>query len=821
MDEITRNIISVIKDTVTILIENFADDEGKSGEAGEVSGLGSLLLNLLDEVAVRVGTYDARTTEDGTSLEETLTSFYMKVASYNDEKNQNKMSLRHLQIHSKSLKTVLDQDWNASLPNSPGAPASIALSPEKKKEKVLTVFEKFTPLKNQKVTKECPFCGQFFGIRSLKNHIRQKHKEDAATSERGEKEKNPKDDDSDQEDGVNMLGTCRMPDKKDKTLICGRRFPSDGIKRHLRDYHSYDCPNKPLRGFTSDDGGLSYTPIFLRKAEPDPEFDVMIQALDSPIDDKEDEAHEETPTMVLEVGPSSSSRPRQKRLFSSDDEVETVDKSADVDMSLEEQDDNEDEAHEETPTIVLEVGPSSSRPTMKRLFSSDDAVETVDKLADVDMSLAITSDDSNPNKEAEDNKKINRSTEVDMSFEEEMTKQCLEKIDQNTNEPNLTDISLTEPLDVSNTPHDVVDNFCQDYDRRVGLLVSFVADGSATIVDMNQDGDSDYEDGDSPDYSHNRVTRKSERHNNRIHLSTSNLKERAGNKDFIAKFKDFMLNRGLSQAKNERSAHKCFGHIFGYHDSLLEYESKQDEEFFLDRIIAFKSDDFLALKYPLKWIKSTCINDPSRAVEKLKAHKFLRDFQKTSADETDFGGSTEDILKRNLILDGIERISREISSKGLFAEYRKLIGIETVEKRQAKLTINPSEAHNLATAVATWNQSEESKERELHFLKVYEDMMSGNIKPRPFTSFGHYVRFLLAIADKSRPGSYHLLNSDIATCKRLWWPEGYTGFGDLPSGWDENVPPYPGAAPSSWSITVSGKTLKMLKYTLVFLHFRQ
>ena len=749
MDEITRNIISVLKDTVTLLTENCA---GNEADAGEVGRLGGLLLDLIDEVAARVGTYDVRNV-DGQSLDEKLSSFYKKVAGYKDDHGQNEMGLKHLKLHTESLNRVLDQDWNASLPQSPGAPAasaSNALSPEKDKEKVLTVFEKFTPLKTEKITKSCPFCGQFFGIRSLKNHIRQKHKE-----EKGEKEKKAKDDGSDKEDGSAMLGTCRMPDKKDPTLICGRRFPSDGIKRHLKEYHSYDCPNKPLRGFTSK-GGLPSTPIFLRKNEPDPQYDVMIQALDSSVDD-EDKAIEETPTLILEVGPSS-----KKRLFSEDEkevnksaEVNTVDKSAEVDMSLEEQ-------------IVLET-------------------------------------ESNKPEDAEDFIGLNRSTELDMSFEEERAEPGLDKIEQNAEEINRADDSLTDSLDVSNIPRDVVDNFCQDYDKRVGLKVSFVDDGLSNIVDMDHDEDSDYEDGDNPAYSHDRVTRKSERHNNRINLSTSKLAEQDGNKEFIAKFKDFMLNKGLSQKKDERPAHKCFGHIYGYHDSLLEYESKQDEEFFLDRLTAFKSEDFLALKFPLGWLKATCPDDPSRAMEKLKSHKFLRDYLKSSIDKTNFGGSTDDLMKKSLILEGIERISREIISQGLFGEYRRLMQIETVEKRQAKLTVNPSEAHNVANAVTSWNRSKESEERELHFLKIYEDMMSSrDIKSRPFTTLGHYVRFRFAIADKSRPGSYHLLNSDISSCKKLWWPEGYTGFNDLPSGWDENIPPSPGALPSSWSITVSG-----------------
>ena len=204
----------------------------------------------------------------------------------------------------------------------------------------------------------------------------------------------------------------------------------------------------------------------------------------------------------------------------------------------------------------------------------------------------------------------------------------------------------------------------------------------------------------------------------------------------------------------------------------------------------------------------------------MKSHKLLREFLKSCVDDTDFGGSTESLLKKNLILEGIERIDRDISKKGLYAEFGKLVQIENDEKRQAKMTANPSEAHNLTRAVTTWNESDESKERESHFLKIYQDASkSGQIKSRAFTTLAHYVRFRLAVADKSRPGSYNLLNSDISTAKKLYWPENYTGFGDLPPGWNENVPPSPGATPSSWSITVSGKTLKYNFFNIIITFF--
>ena len=150
MDKVAQNIVSVLKDTVTLLIENTKDTEDQ--ETGEVSVQGGLLLDILDQVSARIGIYDVRNI-DGTSLEESMDSFYIKVASFDENSGgQNKMCLKHFQMHRKSLNCVLNEDWSTNLPKFPqAASATDNLTPEKKKEKILTIFEKFTPLKNKKI----------------------------------------------------------------------------------------------------------------------------------------------------------------------------------------------------------------------------------------------------------------------------------------------------------------------------------------------------------------------------------------------------------------------------------------------------------------------------------------------------------------------------------------------------------------------------------------------------------------------------------------------------------------------------------------------
>ena len=750
MEDVAKSIVSILKETTAVIIENLAV-HGEDSEA--VTQLGGRLLDLLDDTADRIGTYDVRQDASGgeSTLEARLESFFAKATTYDEERgSNNKMVLKHLQTHSKSLIRVLDADWNTGLPhfyNDHNVAEINVVTPEKKVEENLRMFSKFTPLKTERACKECPFCGKVFGIKSLANHVRDKHKED--DKEEGEKEKS-NDADGDREAA---LGTCKMPDKKNPKVICGRRFPSDRIKRHLKEFHSYDCPKLPLRGFTSEDGGRSWSPLFMKKAEPDPDYDIMIQPLDSSPEEDEEEEEHESQTFVLEDD-NRSTTPR-KRLFSESvgEEASMVDKSAEADMSYEE----------------IEVDYEKAKNTeyiQDKSFSDTEEVE--------DVTTGPYED-----------------SVVQNSLEAGIFLPCEDSVIQESSEAGTFETNLNSRKD---------------------LVVNFVDEGDSPIVDLNLNLDSDCEDGDSPAFSHKRMKNKAERHDKRINLTSTKLSEKDGNKNFVTKFQEYMSNRGIQQSRDDRAGHKVFGHIFRYHDSLLTYETETRDGFFLDKLIAFKSNEYLNLKFPLEWIRSTCPENPSRAIEKLKAHKIARDFLKSELDNTDFGGSTEDILKKTLILDGIEKIGRDIQSHGLFARYDKLIKVENAEKRQARMLKNPSEANNVARAVLKWNSSEESREREAHFLKIHEEVVNGGpVKSRPFTTLGHYARFRMEIVDKNRPNSYHLLNSDIQTATKLFWPEGYSGFGDLPDGWDENVCPSPGTEPSAWSITVPGKTVN--KYT--------
>ena len=235
--------------------------------------------------------------------------------------------------------------------------------------------------------------------------------------------------------------------------------------------------------------------------------------------------------------------------------------------------------------------------------------------------------------------------------------------------------------------------------------------------------DSDYEEGDSVEFTEDRLKRKTARHTRRNEIMIDSLLDREGNKKFYSNFQEFMQKRHIAPKDKDNTLDKALAHLFKNEDSLLSYESKKDEEFFLDRLISFKADDYLPLKIPLDWLKATCDGYPSKAQERLKAHSYLVKYLQSAVGNFDFGGSTDDLSKKFLIQDGLDRVSKEISEQNLHAKYKKLIDIETDEKRQAKIIANPSEAHNVAQSVLKWNRSKEAKAKEDEFLKVYEDCM--------------------------------------------------------------------------------------------------
>ena len=750
MDEVARSVIDVIKDTVTVLSENFCDVPGSA----EVNEVANNLSGRLEGISEKVGREDVRFSDGRVPLLEELEAFFTQAVKFDTENcdDMNKTCLKHLNVHIKSLERVLSQDWNNSLPKEVSAAGTSSGDDQeqsqgddsgpKTPEKIPRVFEKFTPLNQEKEKIDCCFCGHSFGIRTYQNHLRDKHKEEDSAALKGEKEK------------LSIpVGTCKMKDKKDPSLRCNRKFPLHHIKRHLRDYHGYNCPgqDEPLRGFESQDGGKVWEPIFLKKSAPDPDYDVVIQVVKSPgVGEDDGEVVAEIEDVNVEVVAALEPEPVKKKLFPSDSEL------------------SEDEDEESVPMIDRSIG--------------------------ADMSLE---DEMNQNAATDEGNKISVSSNSDATRDQDFVSDVV-----------CGDYDDLSSVDLNASPKSVgeKEKNTAALNENVKTKIVFIDEAESSINDTSCYNDSDYEDGDSDEFTKDRLSKKAARHSRRDEGLATELLDLEGNKVFYSGFQEFMKKRHIAPKEKDNTLDKAVGHLFKYDDSLLSYETQKNEDFCLDRLVSFKEDRFLKLKFPLEWLQETCEGHPSKAQERLKAHSYIVKFIQSSVDKFDFGGSTDDLLKRSLIIDGLDRISKEVSEQKLHAKYQNLIEIETAEKKQARKIANPSEAFNVAQSVLKWNRSKEAKAKDQEFLKVYEDCQNDKtVKSRPFTQFSHYVRFKACITDKNRSGAYaELLNSDIALLTPQYWPEGYSGYGDLPDGWDPNVAPSPETEPSAWTIQIAG-----------------
>lgn len=889
MDEVARSVVDVIKDTLVLLLESCADVP----DSQETSNLGAALLDRLEGAVRFIGVNDIRYDSSGDmTLIDELENFHRSYEMLGEQNaSRNRICLKHFETHKKSLQKTLNLAWNSSLPrrNSSSAAANRAddiemKTPEKKEN--IVVFEKFTPLIEDKSKVKCPYCDLLFVRRSLENHIQNKHKEEDAS--------NP----TPREKFSEPVGRCKLPDKKDPTMRCDRQFPSFQIKRHLKEFHNHDCPGpkESLRGFKSDDGGATWKPVFLRKADPDPTFDIIIQEVENSEegedidDDREDrenaaEGGEEKEVSIVIVEPEQKKNNRgKKRLFSAgegsrceqEEETQTGVTEEDLveggfDLQEEqtesifgEEDHDEEGRHEQEKEIgassedvgedvcVSRVEPEPEKKGGRKRLSSqtpgedgneDDVSRATDspsyeveetdpkitnfndkkKKETLDISLMVDLSNKESSQYSDpillSNEDVSMSQDLNFNDKKEMMDISLmvDLSNEEYSDPILSskeDVSLSQDLVFENLssnsqPEEVDDNVCKDMNSNRMVKFVFVAEAVDQMNDLSEEIDSDWENGDSPEFTRQRMARKAERQEARNYISTSNLLENDGNIDFISRYKNYIANRKLcgisSKGKKKEENDKYFGHLFKYNDSFLSYESAKNPDFNLNRLISFQEEDFLHLASPLDWIKETCPNYPSRAEEKLKSHSVFREFIQSCVENVNFGGSIEGMLKRTLILDGLARITKDIASRSIYADLKQAIRVETTEKRHAKLTLNPSEAHNVANAVLKWNTSEEGKAKELEFKKIYEDSMdSRTMKSRPFTQLGHFVKFKCCITDKNRPGSYQLLNLDVSSCKKQYWPENYSGFGQLPSGWDPNVQPSPEAKPSAYIIFIPG-----------------
>ena len=298
------------------------------------------------------------------------------------------------------------------------------------------------------------------------------------------------------------------------------------------------------------------------------------------------------------------------------------------------------------------------------------------------------------------------------------------------------------------------------------------------------------------------------------------------NSRIIDRFEKYVNNKKMDTSQDPSKLStlvKHKGHLFTHHDSLLSFETNKDPLFNLERLTNPSSNDFLELNNPTAvdgWLRSMAGENgkeqPSRRREALKAHARFRDFLHEELFGADFGNDTSDILKRNLVLKRLKKISTQIKHDNVFRSLGNLEAAEKNEKLQAKKTLYPNNDHNEATSVVKWFDSKEAEEEEKRCMDIYDKGMgSKELTIKEFDKFAVWSKFTVCLEDRNRQGAYYFKNIDFMRRSPKWLPKRKRNdkrtdveiFDSLPPDWDPDQAPNEGEEPSVWTISVSGRDM--------------
>ena len=352
-------------------------------------------------------------------------------------------------------------------------------------------------------------------------------------------------------------------------------------------------------------------------------------------------------------------------------------------------------------------------------------------------------------------------------------------------------------------------DYMDEDDSNFGDEVNFVASHSDF---------SDIEDEDTPDYTQSRIEKRLYRyHMRRVQPESNDLCKQPGNVEFIEDFEKFVLGKNLSRNANKSNIDKSVGHIARYDDSLLNFLTKQNPNFTLSCLVAFKDKDkFVKLKDPmLDWIKEIAgesgLEMASRQKEKLKGHSDLRRYVTRRLKQTEFGNDLTEILWSQKIREQIDEITTDIQESGVFGVLNKVIEQNRQKVLIAKSLINPAQDQKEAKAIGVYFASEKFKKREIAMNKVYLDTMEKDENPghRDFYNVGNFGRTLLALNDRCRRGAYEFSNNDYFGRQPRWYPPGANTdeFQGVPDGL-LSVEPEDKRPPDMYIIKLSGETQK-------------
>ena len=680
------------------------------------------------------------------------------------------------------MRELLAMNWNADLiptrnSQKDSEKEKDALPPAAKtpsKVSQPTVFYKFSPLNKGNIQKiQCPHCDVDYNlVRSVREHIKLKHQ---GMEDIDKTVTDPK-------------GHCKLPSKVDETEQCGITFETHQINRHLKQVHKIVCPKgKALRGWLSKDNGLTWSPVFLAKTEPDPPYEIFIYEDVGDVKSQGEDVH--GPAVVVGDGDHSggfearednssggavaSSGAGFRHRVVGDDELR--DQGGDVD-------------HTENDSAGAAAGGDHDHGDQD---GDSDHLEDVpqEKVADRMNRGQVEENEIRANT-VNSSAGAGRFKEAfvgDMEIEDEIEKDSLDN-------------------DKAKVSRNLFPNEKSSVSEKSSLLKVAVPEEQHLVLDVMYDSDTELND--STEFTTLRILKKQIRYESRDKFDRTQLKEVPGNHEVYLGFKEYLYKKKVGLAKdkeNDRNIDRILGHIVCYPDSLLAFETKKDQDFRLKNLTDFSSNECKELIHPLDWIQESCPENPNRAIEKLRAHSAFREYLLFVLSSTNMAGSFELMAKKTGLRDGLEQISKSIADAKLYKQYEKRMNNERAEEKEARFVVDPSHTDKEANSIKTWHESEKGKEIANKQKSVYSKAIKDRtIQARAFNSFANYVRFLLCLQDKNRAGGYSFHNKHFYARQKLYYPEGYSSFANLPDGWDPNTPPTPNAEPSMVILRLPG-----------------
>ena len=353
---------------------------------------------------------------------------------------------------------------------------------------------------------------------------------------------------------------------------------------------------------------------------------------------------------------------------------------------------------------------------------------------------------------------------------------------------------------------EVEDEMCGSFERHLAESIT----QSSWAHDLEDD--SDVDSGDEETFTFIRLRNKMDRYEKRNIPDKVLLYNVPVNKEFIDGFVTYLKKTAISQNPKNPIINASTSVLFRHEDSLLEYLTKKDPSFTLDRLLCFNDlQRFKNLKDPTSWIDQISGDDgrqnATRRKEMYKAYKRLARYILFHHGDTDFGTDFQAIYRRDKIKSDLKDIMEEIDDNKNWTKLKKIVEMDREEVLKAKETIDPDEKHKAGMANKTYFASEEFQKRVMSNNKIWEDCVSTGDSPgaRNYDSVGNFTRHLLAMTDRNRSSGYKFKNSDFNARKKVWFPPGHNSekFDGLPDGWNMYREPADGREADAWIIHLS------------------